>query len=418
MKKCLWLILLFSLMLSLFCMGGSAVAEAPSPYELAQAYLSAHPARSVLSGGELASSVYLKDALDGYGYTTKTVSLDYYDGENHHLSAHVIGEKDNHKSQTILIGCYYGGYEGENVGHGATAGLSVGALLYIANALSDYTANYNITIAFWGGMEYGDSFHVDRCGVALKSIALYINLDSLAAGKYDYLYADDVPRSQEKFFRSVISDFGANVCSAPVFKKPTSFGNGGDAYAYPHLGILGANRFFLEEGIPCVNFLSGAWSYDCGLYRYEERRDIEGTTADTLAEIDRLNGGSVNTQKRLLSLSNVIIAGVKSEKLPAALSAAAKETTGADLNNRLAVYLITFIGGAILLGVFLFFILRNRGSRTESEWTQPGPKDRDQDPYEEMRSDPFMQGPFGMGREEPNEKEERKTNGEDDVFRF
>ena len=417
MKKLVLLILVFSLALSsLLFAGVTAVAETPSSYDYAVAYAQNHARRDILSGGEAAAANTLTAALTTFGYQVETPAFRYYgqsaDGEKIAYDyKHVLGFKDNGKGKCVLIGCYYGGYEpvdSYGVGVGATAALSVGTLLSVARVLASAASEYDIVVAFWGGLEVFGDFRVKDCGVETDKIALYVNLDGVGVGDRDYLYADDVPRAQEEYFRKVIGEIGADISAPPVYKRQAALSYGDrDSYAYSHLGLLGANRFFMAENVPCVNFVGGAWEYDCGLYRYSGKGDIEGTSLDTFESIDGLNGGAAKTKARLDAAANVIVRGVTGEGLSAALDKAAKETSALDLSSSLAVCLISLIGTALLIAFLIILYVKQGKDRKDTVWA-PDLNDRKEDPYEEFHN---TQG-------EESDQTPSSDDDDDDVFRF
>ena len=424
MKKFLVLIIALAFLICSFAFTGvgAAAEEGVSPYEYAFFYANAHSRRDVRSGGEGAAAETLSTALSSKGYEVTTPSFRHYetaaDGSKVvYEFKNVVGYKDNGKGECVLIGCYYGGFEpvdSYGVGTGGSAALSVGALLYVADQLSAASASYDIAIAFWGGMEVADGFDVKQCGVDLKKIALYINLDCVAAGTNDYLYADDLPRSQGKFFANVVKDLGADIKAPPTYKKPASLYYGeNDAFTYMHLGNAGVNRFFMGEDVPCVNFVGGAWDYDCGLYRYTGKGTIEGTSLDKIEEIDKLNGGAENTQTRLISVANVIVKGVTDETLPAVIDRAKKEVSSKSLNSDLAFYLIVFIGTVVLAALLIILLTKQGKDRREAVWDASF-EQRQENPYEEFRNNPPQGDVF-----EPKEQEPKKDDDDnDDVFRF
>jgi len=417
MRRALVLILLFSLLLTCLIAVPVAAAETGVPYDLAVSYASMHSRRDILSGGEVAAARTLADRLSGRGYAVTTPSdhttLNNEEGKSvTYEFTHVIGFKDNGKGRTVLLGCYYGGYEPTDslgVGDGASAALSVGALLYIADVLVSLPLEYDVEIAFWGGMELGVDFDPEKCGIDMSEIALYINFDCVAAGRTDYLYADDVPRAQERYFREIASEQGATLDAAPTYRRPVAFSTGDGAYSYMHLGLLGANRIFMNADVPCVNFTSGAWEYDSGLYRYPGKGEIEGSSLDTIAEIDRLNGGKEATSSRLVAVTKVVISALSDERLPAVLDEAASEISGADLDSDLAYYLITFIGIAAVLVFLIVLILRQGKDRRDVVW-EPlvKPTEKQEEPFEELRSDE------GDGADAPPSD----SDDDGDIFRF
>ena len=423
MKKLVLIALLCALVLSLFISPAIASAESKSPYDLAESFAKSYTRRDVLSGGEGVAAKSLASYLTSLGYAVQTPSVSYTmqktSGEKvSYEYSHVVGFSDRGKGKTILIGGYYGGFEPTDtygVGEGASAALTVGALAYLAEAFTDLTCDYDISIAFWGGLEVGE-FDVKKCGVDLDKLALYINLDCIAAGDKDYLYADDLPRAQESYFREIITATGAAIAEPPAYKKATGFVVGEGSYSYTHLGLLGANRFFMNEDIPCVSFLGGAWEYDCGLYRYAGKGEIEGSPLDTFDSLNEMNGGKEATEKRLLAACDVVIRGVTGEGLSEALAKAEKETSGADLDSELAFYLITFIGIAALIAFYVILMVKQGKDRRETVWKESfEAKDRSNDPYEELRSDVPLESP-----KEPAEKppEILPPKDDDDVFRF
>ena len=417
MKKFFVMTLLIAFMLSIFTFTGvTAAAEGGmTPYERANAYATMHARRDILSGGEAASAATLSEVLTGFGYEVSTPSFTYY-GESSTGSKlsynykHVLGYQDNGKGKCVLIGCYYGGYEPQDsygVGNGASAALSVGTVLYIAEALSTQASDYDVAIAFWGGMEIAGDFDVKKCGIDIERVALYINLDCVAAGDYDYLYADDLPRSQEKYFRSVISSLGVTLLEPPVYKRTASLSYGDDdPYTYTHLGLLSVNRFFMGADVPCVNFVGGSWENDTGIYRYAGKGDIEGTSLDTITSIDGLNGGADKTASRTLAVADVVIKGVTGEGLSDALTQAAKETSSASLDNSLAFYLVSLIGTAILIGVLVFLLAKQGKDRRDAVWeVKVGGEGFD--PFSDLND----------RADDPSDKRDDDGGG-DDVFRF
>ena len=425
MKRFLILVLVFSILISAFALCGVAAAEETSPYEYAASFAQAHARRDILSGAEGAAANTLSAALTAKGYAVSTPSFRYYSTQAEGESVayeykHVIGTKDNGKEKCVLIGSYYGGYEPQDsygVGNGGSVALSVGTLLYVADKLAAAAVDYNVVVAFWGGLEISGDFSVEDCGVSLDSIALYINLDAVAVGDHDYLYADDVPRAQEEYFRNVASDLGANVLSAPVYKKQAALVySDKDPYNYSHAGLVGVNRFFMGENIPCVNFFGGAWDYDCGFYRYFGKGIIEGTSIDTIDKIDEFNGGSAKTAERMLAVANIVVNGVTGEGFAAMLDKAQSEVSGTSLNSSLSFYLISFIGTALLFAWLIILYVKQGKDRRENVWEASFKNGPDGDPYEEFRGG---ETPFdNVKNPENNENSANSDDDNDDVFRF
>lgn len=412
MKK--FLLILTAVILCFFSLSHPISANAEGDelsYNYARVFAAAHPARDPKSGKELAAASYLASALGAMGYEVSTPSFKYFDAEEGaggqtYAYEHVVGFKDLGKEKTVVIGGYYGGFapsDAFGTGEGGEIALSVGVLLSVAKKLANASADHNIAIAFWGGAAFSD-FKAAECGVPLDKIALYIGLDAVAAGERDYLYCDDTPRSHEKYFRSAASSVGAEISSPPAFKRSLSLYEEEGAYAYVHLGLLGVNRCFMAQNVPCAAFVGGAWEKDCGLYRYNGKTEISGTSLDTIDEIDRRNGGKENTARRAEGVANTVVCTVTGAGLKPALEAAAKDVSGADLENELAYALINFIGGAAAIAFLLIFFLKQGKDRKDEVW---------QEAFEKKEPSPFSE--FGGDASEPPRSAD---DPDDDVFRF
>ena len=418
MKKLFIVCLIAAVFLTAMLPIAFASAENASPYECAQAYAAANPTRNILGGGAKTAANYLSAYLTSLGYAVTMPEQKYNETVAVGTSAsvityeykHVVGFKDNGKGKTILIGTYYDDYEPaekDTLGEGADVALSVGALMYIAEKLSVASCEYDVAIAFWGGMDLSN-FDVKTCGADVAKVALYINLDSVAAGTNDYLYCDDVPRSQESYFAGIIEGAEANILAAPVYKRAAYLSISDGSYYYAHLGLLGVNIWMMEENIPCVNFVGGAWTSDAGLYRYAGKTDVTGTSQNTFDVINERNGGKSVTENRLNAVSNVVIAGVTDKGLSDALAKAQKDVSGRDLDNSLAYYLIVCIGAVLMIALFILLIVRQGKDRRETVWEEtrtvpPSPTDG---------QSPFSEFDEGKTQPPPADKDD------DDVFRF
>ena len=413
MKKVLLFLFVFAIVFSLSAIPFASAEVSDPAYDYARAFAAAHPTRDAMSGKEAASVPFLKDNLLALGYTVTTpeynyVDTDFEDGAQSGRSCtyyHVVGTRDLGKEKTVVIGGYYGGFASQGssgTGEGAEIAASVGALLSIAEKLKDASLDYNLAIAFWGGASLSD-FREDNCGVPIEKIALYVGLDGVAAGERDYLYCDDVPRSHEKYFRSVASSVRAEIASAPLFKRPVSLYSTRGSLDYVHLGLVGVNRDFMERNISCATFVGGDWESGCGLYRYKGKTEISGTPLDTFEEIDLRNGGKERTAARLSGVANTVARAVSGEGLKSALTSAEKEISGKDLDSELVYALVTLIGGAAAIAFFLVFFFKQGKDRKETVWRDSfeKPQGSSEDPFSDLDS-----------------REEKTGDGDDDVFRF
>ncbi len=183
-------------------------------------------------------------------------------------SQNVVGYVNNNCGQTIVIGAHYDNYyyedEEGNTGFYRNL-LGVAAALEIAYELSQQeNFEYNIMVAFWGGEEdgiHGSEYFVSSLSNSeIESIALYINLDSLAVGDDLYIFTNEVADYHEEIFISEAESLGYELNAPPVDKQ----------YTLPllserpfmHIGIQSDNFYFTTRGVMCANFFSYVWTED------------------------------------------------------------------------------------------------------------------------------------------------------------
>ncbi len=244
-----------------------------------------HPYRGSGTTYESAAAETLAGMLEDYGFdklyssyideflytplidTSNTTSVT----TQNKTSRNVVGYINNNCGKTIVIGAHYDNYyyedEEGNTGF-YTNLLGVSAALEIAYELSQLeNFDYNIMVAFWGAEEdglHGSEYFVSSLSNSeLDSIALYINLDSLAVGDDLYIFTNEIADYHEEIFLEEAENLGYELNAPPVDKQ----------YTLPmlserpfmHIGIQSDNFYFTTSGVMCANFFSYVWTEDIAI---------------------------------------------------------------------------------------------------------------------------------------------------------
>lgn len=186
-------------------------------------------------------------------------------------SQNVVGYINNNQAQTIIIGAHYDNYTSDKTSNNTGFYdnlLGVAAALEIAYQLANTSGlEYNIMVAFWGAEEdgiHGSEYFVSSLSNSeLDSIALYINLDSLAVGDDLYIFTNEIADYHEEIFLEEAENLGYELNAPPVDKQ----------YTLPmlserpfmHIGIQSDNFYFTTSGVMCANFFSYVWTEDIAI---------------------------------------------------------------------------------------------------------------------------------------------------------
>ena len=149
--------------------------------------------RPVGQDGEKRASEYIRSAFEKAGYTVQVqpFRVTTWDDETV-TSQNIIAVKPGTSSDEIIIGAHY---DSAGPGEGADDNAaSVAILLELAEQLKDKKTPYTVRFIAFGSEEVdldGSHYFVRQMGAQeRKQIIGMINLDSLAAGDYLYLYGD------------------------------------------------------------------------------------------------------------------------------------------------------------------------------------------------------------------------------------
>lgn len=284
--------------------------------EMALAIEEAHPSRGSGTQGERETSKTLAKMLEnggfeklGKSYTQEFLYTPLIDTSNtttvteqHKTSVNVIGQINNNKEQTIVIGAHYDNYakEGEKNGTGFYSNLlGVAGAFEIASELSQVeNLDYNIILAFWGAGEdglHGSEYFVSSLtNDELSKISLYVNLDSVGVGDELNIFTNEVAEDHEEVFIAEANKLGYKLHSAPRYKGYTLALL--PQRPFMHLGISSDNYHFMINEVPCANFISYVWNSE---HSVESRvhQDIMYTANDNSEYIFETYGRDVISQR-------------------------------------------------------------------------------------------------------------------------
>jgi alkaline phosphatase isozyme conversion protein len=146
--------------------------------------------RVLASTGHQQAIDYLTNSLLDMGYAPETQSFKTRDGFD---AVNIIATKTGNSDRVIIAG---GHFDTVNIGSGVDDnGSGVAVLLEAAKRLKDMETPYTIRFVFFDAEETGlegSFFYVSKMTPQeIENTAAMINLDSLAAGDYTYIYGNE-----------------------------------------------------------------------------------------------------------------------------------------------------------------------------------------------------------------------------------
>lgn len=239
-------------------------------------FCNACPDRESFSQGEKDAADYIKGMFGSCGleqyYADGFIQSVDYGGET--TTQNVVGIiKGENTDKNVVIGAHYDNV-GEINSEGANDNASgVAVLLGLAKYFSDKTLPFNLVFVAFGGEEAGyvGSGHFVN-NFDMDSILLFINIDSVANGKYLYAYAQDYKTDYCDYFLKTYgeSDLFLKTISVP----PTDLGA---TFLVESYNKEYSAQYFNTDalafdycGIPTISFFAGDMEYS---YSYIESKD-------------------------------------------------------------------------------------------------------------------------------------------------
>jgi Zn-dependent M28 family amino/carboxypeptidase len=290
----LFLILLLGL--AVFAAPGAAQSDIPDYTRLIdRATITEHlrvlaidiGARPAGSPEEAEAASYIAEQLASWGYD---VALQEFEIQNDATSRNVIATRPG-EGQGIVVGAHL---DSVTSGTGAVDNASgVAALLAVAEALADLETVRPLTFIAFGAEEIGldgSTFYVESLAPEeIEHILVMINLDSIAAGEYLYVYAGTLDGA---------SYFGSDYAPGPTWARDRALVIG-EALGYPIAtspeegwnGFAGAwsdHAPFSEQGIAIAYFERWNWeaSTDLNLGQETAGGEISHTERDVFENAD------------------------------------------------------------------------------------------------------------------------------------
>ena len=259
--------------------------------------LTAIGARVSGSENELLAAAYITATFTKLGYAPETESFSAWDENDEVFSSqNITAVKQGDSSKEIIIGAHYDSGD-ESLGADDNAS-GVAVMLEVAELLADAQTPYTIVFVAFGSEENdldGSYYFAARMEEKdVENTLAMINLDSLAAGDFTYVYSDE---GEDAFLRDWVLDWaGENNVSLQTIRD-VDLENEGD-----YVADYGA---FKDRGIPWIYFEATNWTlgdqdgYTQVSTQYGDGGYIWHTQYDNLEYLDATFPGRVNEHLRI-----------------------------------------------------------------------------------------------------------------------
>jgi alkaline phosphatase isozyme conversion protein len=207
--------------------------------------------RTAGSEGESQAAAYIEGVFEGLGYPVSVQTFTFAGGPRGRRStlqsANVVAVKQGASERELIVGAHYDA-QGDGRGAGDNAS-GVGVMLEVAEVIRDLETPYTIRFVAFGAEEVGrvgSRHYVSQMSPqAIATVIAMINLDSLIAGDFAYIYGsageggflrDWILRRAEREGRDLRTQTGENpeypAGTTGDFSDHGPFEDAGMQYAY------------------------------------------------------------------------------------------------------------------------------------------------------------------------------------------
>lgn len=282
------------------------LTESPVPEDksgqIARIYLEALTANGPRASGsenERKVAQYISETFIRLGYTPETTRFSAWDENDEAFSSqNVTALKKGDSALEIIIGAHYdSGKEGDGVDDNASG---VAVMLEVAERIANMQTPYSIRFIAFGSEENdldGSFYYTARMeGKDVANTIAMINLDSLAAGDFTYVYSDE---GEKAFLRDWVLDWAGDHGMPLQTIRDVDLEDEGD-----YIADYGA---FKERGIPWIYFEATNWTlgdqdgYTQVDTQYGDEGYIWHTPFDTLEYLESTFPGRVNEHLKIFA---------------------------------------------------------------------------------------------------------------------
>ena len=259
--------------------------------------LTAIGARVSGSENELLAAAYITETFTKLGYAPETERFSAWDENDEAFSSqNIIAVKQGDSSKEIIIGAHYDSGD-ESLGADDNAS-GVAVMLEVAELLADAQTPYTIVFVAFGSEENdldGSYYFAARMdGDDVENTLAMINLDSLAAGDFTYVYSDE---GEDAFLRDWALEWaGENDVPLQTIR---------DVNLEDESDYIADYGAFKNRGIPWIYFEATNWTlgdqdgYTQVDTQYGDEGYIWHTQYDNLEYLDATFPGRVNEHLRI-----------------------------------------------------------------------------------------------------------------------
>lgn len=267
--------LLFSIALALaiICSNGSkdilsnhihaAVKIEDTAYNYIKELDSKFPQRIAGSDVEKATAEYIENELKSFGYNVSIQDFEYTKKNNVTKSQNVIAIKKGKSDKQIIVGSHYDSVKTNGAGDNASG---VGVNLATAKEMAKKDSDYTIVFIFFGceetGLNGSKAYANNMTQAEIDKTILMINLDSLLAGTYTYIYGGSLINAGQDN-QEVIDTWGVeqglqlnNELGLSLITNDTELNYD---YPTPTTGDWSDHTSFKKIGIPHIYLEAANW---------------------------------------------------------------------------------------------------------------------------------------------------------------